>query len=100
MAWEGAQKCADILKYAGYNYGEKLYDEHHREHPAECFSEGAEPSHAREIRPGEHRREREIRRVQHQHRHRENGGEIGKEQGARVAGKAIGFRTHERTSFL
>ncbi len=33
MAWEGAQKCADILKYAGYNYGEKLYDEHHREHP-------------------------------------------------------------------
>ncbi len=33
MPWEGAQKCADILKYAGYNYGEKLYDRHHGEHP-------------------------------------------------------------------
>ncbi|MCR5322880.1 MAG: DUF4982 domain-containing protein [Lachnospiraceae bacterium] len=29
MAWEGAQKCADILKLAGYNYGERLYDAHH-----------------------------------------------------------------------
>ncbi len=28
MAWEGAQKCTDIVKYAGYNYGERLYDEH------------------------------------------------------------------------
>lgn len=33
MPWEGAQKCADILKLAGYNYGEKLYDAHHKEHP-------------------------------------------------------------------
>jgi beta-galactosidase len=33
MPWEGAQKCADILKFAGYNYAEKLYDEHHTEHP-------------------------------------------------------------------
>ncbi len=33
MPWEGAQKCADILKVAGYNYGEHCYAEHHREHP-------------------------------------------------------------------
>ena len=33
MPWEGAQRCAEVLKIAGYNYGEKLYDEHHREHP-------------------------------------------------------------------
>ncbi|MCR5676352.1 MAG: DUF4982 domain-containing protein [Lachnospiraceae bacterium] len=33
MPWEGAQKCADILKIAGYNYGEKCYEEHHAEHP-------------------------------------------------------------------
>ena len=26
MPWEGAQKCADILKLAGYNYGEKCYE--------------------------------------------------------------------------
>ncbi|MCR4616996.1 MAG: DUF4982 domain-containing protein [Lachnospiraceae bacterium] len=33
MPWEGAQNCADVLKYAGYNYGEKLYDDHHEKHP-------------------------------------------------------------------
>nr|MCR4596153.1 DUF4982 domain-containing protein [Lachnospiraceae bacterium] len=33
MPWENAQKCADILKVAGYNYGEACYEEHHREHP-------------------------------------------------------------------
>ena len=33
MAWEGAQKCADILKVAGYNYGENLYRDQHKEHP-------------------------------------------------------------------
>jgi len=33
MPWEGAQKCADILKFAGYNYAERLYDEHHLQHP-------------------------------------------------------------------
>lgn len=32
MPWEGAQKCADILKIAGYNYGEKCYAEHHEAH--------------------------------------------------------------------
>ena len=33
MPWENAQKCADIVKYAGYNYGEKYYETHHEEHP-------------------------------------------------------------------
>lgn len=33
MPWEGAQKCADIVKFAGYNYCEKLYEEHHKAHP-------------------------------------------------------------------
>ncbi len=33
MPWEGAQKCADIVKVAGYNYAEKYYDQHHAEHP-------------------------------------------------------------------
>ena len=26
MQWENAQKCADIVKLAGYNYSERLYD--------------------------------------------------------------------------
>lgn len=33
MPWENAQKCADIIKLAGYNYSEKYYDQHHLEHP-------------------------------------------------------------------
>lgn len=33
MPWEGAQNCADIVKYAGYNYSERYYDEHHAKHP-------------------------------------------------------------------
>lgn len=33
MPWENAQKCADIIKLAGYNYSEKYYKEHHRMHP-------------------------------------------------------------------
>lgn len=33
MPWENAQKCADILKIAGYNYAERYYDKHHGEHP-------------------------------------------------------------------
>lgn len=33
MPWENAQKCADIVKLAGYNYSEKYYEEHHRLHP-------------------------------------------------------------------
>lgn len=33
MPWEGAQKCADLVKMAGYNYGEKCYAAHHEAHP-------------------------------------------------------------------
>ncbi|MDN5316117.1 MAG: beta-galactosidase [Thermoanaerobacterium sp.] len=33
MPWENAQKCADIVKVVGYNYGEKYYQKHHKEHP-------------------------------------------------------------------
>lgn len=33
MPWENAQKCADIIKVAGYNYSEKYYREHHGKHP-------------------------------------------------------------------
>lgn len=29
MPWEGAQNCAKKVDLAGYNYGEKLYPEHH-----------------------------------------------------------------------
>lgn len=33
MPWQGAQKCADVVKLAGYNYLERYYDEHHEAHP-------------------------------------------------------------------
>jgi beta-galactosidase len=33
MPWENTQKCADIIKLIGYNYGEALYDNHHSQHP-------------------------------------------------------------------
>ncbi len=33
MPWENAQKCADIVKFAGYNYAERYYDEHHAKYP-------------------------------------------------------------------
>src|SRR5699024_4394515 len=33
MPWENTQACADIIKVVGYNYGERLYDEHHAAHP-------------------------------------------------------------------
>lgn len=32
MPWENARKCADIVKIAGYNYGEKYYEKHHMEY--------------------------------------------------------------------
>lgn len=41
MPWENAQKCADIVKFAGYNYGDKYYDRHHKEHP-DWFIYGSE----------------------------------------------------------
>lgn len=33
MAWENAQKCADLVDLAGYNYAEYLYPAHHAAHP-------------------------------------------------------------------
>ncbi|MCI3920769.1 DUF4982 domain-containing protein [Paenibacillus sp. TRM 82003] len=33
MPWDNAQKCADIVKLAGYNYAEKYYHKHHAAHP-------------------------------------------------------------------
>lgn len=33
MAWEGGQRCAAYVDAVGYNYGEKLYFAHHKEHP-------------------------------------------------------------------
>ena len=33
MPWENAQRCAEKVKLAGYNYGEKYYEEHHKAHP-------------------------------------------------------------------
>ena len=33
MPWENAQLCADEVKLAGYNYGEKYYEVHHKAHP-------------------------------------------------------------------
>ena len=33
MQSENAQKCADIVKLAGYNYAERLYEEQHEAHP-------------------------------------------------------------------
>jgi len=34
MPWEGGQRCAELVDVVGYNYGEKLYEQHHRKHPA------------------------------------------------------------------
>lgn len=33
MPWEGAQKCAEIVRLPGYNYAEKYYAAHHAQHP-------------------------------------------------------------------
>lgn len=41
MPWENAQKCADLVKFAGYNYGDKYYRQHHEEHP-DWFIYGSE----------------------------------------------------------
>ncbi len=37
MAWEGAQKCAELIDVVGYNYAEKLYEEHHTKYPHWCI---------------------------------------------------------------
>ncbi len=51
VEWEGAQKCADELEVSGYNYGERLYDEHHKKRPDWCIygSETAARVHSRGI---------------------------------------------------
>lgn len=33
MRWENAQRCAEELDVAGYNYAESLYHEHHKKYP-------------------------------------------------------------------
>lgn len=37
MGGEGAQKCANEVDLAGYNYMENLYDEHHKKYPDWCI---------------------------------------------------------------
>lgn len=37
IEWDGAQKCANELEISGYNYGERLYDEHHKKYPDWCI---------------------------------------------------------------
>lgn len=33
IEWDNAQKCSNILDLSGYNYGERLYDAHHKKYP-------------------------------------------------------------------
>ena len=33
LEWEPTKRCAGLLDMVGYNYGERLYEAHHREHP-------------------------------------------------------------------
>lgn len=51
MPWENTQKCADIVKLAGYNYGEKYYEAHHAKYPDWVIygSETASVVHSRGI---------------------------------------------------
>ena len=37
VAWEGAQRCSDLLEASGYNYLERIYDEHHEKYPHWCI---------------------------------------------------------------
>lgn len=34
MPWENANKCADLVDAAGYNYAERLYEKHHAQYPS------------------------------------------------------------------
>lgn len=45
MGDENAQKCSDVLKLAGYNYAEYLYDEHRTRYP-DWFIYGSETASA------------------------------------------------------
>lgn len=51
LPWENTQKCVDLLKLAGYNYLEKIYDEHHEKYPDWVIygSETASVVHSRGI---------------------------------------------------
>ncbi len=37
VAWEGAQRCSDLLEASGYNYLERIYGEHHEKYPHWCI---------------------------------------------------------------
>lgn len=37
MEWENTKKCAALLETVGYNYGERLYEQHHAEHSDWCI---------------------------------------------------------------
>ena len=37
MEWDGAQNCAEETDVVGYNYLERLYEGHHKNHPAWCI---------------------------------------------------------------
>ena len=34
MPWQGGQRCAEHVDIVGYNYGEKLYAQHRKDHPS------------------------------------------------------------------
>lgn len=37
MQWDGAQNCGEEIDTVGYNYTERVYDEHHAKHPDWCI---------------------------------------------------------------
>ena len=37
MPWEGAQRASQYLDIVGYNYAERVYDEHHKKYPHWCI---------------------------------------------------------------
>lgn len=37
MQWQGAQNCAEEIGTVGYNYTERIYDDHHAKHPDWCI---------------------------------------------------------------
>ena len=45
MEWENTQKCVDIIKLIGYNYAERLYNDHHQAHPDWIIYGGEVASH-------------------------------------------------------
>lgn len=51
IPWENAQKIGKMLGISGYNYAERLYDEHHAKYPETCIygSETASEVHSRGI---------------------------------------------------